>query len=371
LPNSHTTILEETGMYVIEETATDGWTLDNVDCTGSHYRRISDTEVVVSTIYGSEINCTFTNVKLGKVTIVKDAGPDSSQPFTFSQNIDESGDFSLVDDGTNTANSKTFENVYPGMYGISEHDLDGWRLADYTCDNWRDWGEERTPAPLDTTSYEEYYDDYVYVAPGEEVTCTYTNEQTVLFLEKTNNRPNPTTVGDTVTYNLEVSIPEGAADLSNVVVTDLAPENFKYVAGSWTAFSSVRGDLKVAGITTEPTYHSPGQWQLGNMVDGEVVTLTYQAVIQNIVSPGTYPDIAYANGFTDDEELIFDNLSATDTPFVGTVITVLKDVKPVVVTQLAYTGNAVYGYVLVPMIMILLTLLGAQATRRNTLKGGK
>lgn len=361
------------GMYSVEEFATEGWDLEGLTCYNTKEESLVtetvDAYAELNLAPGADVTCVYTNVKRGKITIIKDAGPDSSQAFTFNHNINKDGEFQLVDDGSGVLNKKTFSNVRTGYYGITEQDVDGWRLADFTCDN---WGDEMFRAPLRQSITESEYENWIYVYPGQDVTCTYKNEQTVLFLTKANNRPNPTVVGDQVTYTLTVSIPLGAANLNDVVVTDLPPANFKYVAGSWTANSSVRGDLKALNITTEPTYGSPGQWQLGNMVGGEVVTLTYLADILSVVSPGTYPDVAFANGLTDDEEIVYDNLSYANTPFVATKVTVYKNVPPVVINQLAYTGNgASKGFVIVPLIMILMTVLGFQATRYYALKGGK
>jgi LPXTG-motif cell wall-anchored protein len=54
--------------------------------------------------------------------------------------------------------------------------------------------------------------------------------------------------------------------------------------------------LKTLGITTEPTYHSPGVWNIGDMVMNETVTLTYIADISVDQKPGLYKDLAWAYG---------------------------------------------------------------------------
>lgn len=115
-----------------------------------------------------------------------------------------------------------------------------------------------------------------------------------LLLSKANNvYPTIRAPGDTIKYTLTVIGKDGP--LENVIVTDVPPDGFNYVLGSWTAFSSLRGDLKNT-VTTEPTYGSPGDWLLGNMEPEEVVTLTYDAKIENEITAGTHPDLAYAAG---------------------------------------------------------------------------
>ncbi|NMB70130.1 LPXTG cell wall anchor domain-containing protein [candidate division WWE3 bacterium] len=88
----------------------------------------------------------------------------------------------------------------------------------------------------------------------------------------------------------------------NVIVLDLPPGGFTYRPGTWTAVSDIRGNLK-GGITTEPTYHSPGKWELGDMAANETVTLTYVADISTSQQSGEYKDIAWTEGtFADDPE---------------------------------------------------------------------
>ncbi|HSW47708.1 MAG TPA: LPXTG cell wall anchor domain-containing protein, partial [Candidatus Saccharimonadales bacterium] len=84
--------------------------------------------------------------------------------------------------------------------------------------------------------------------------------------------------------------------VKDVKVVDLLPKGFVYQGGSWTATSSERGDLKSEGTTTEPTYHSPGTWKLGDMIIGETVTLTLFANIDGGEKSGLYKDLATAQG---------------------------------------------------------------------------
>lgn len=69
--------------------------------------------------------------------------------------------------------------------------------------------------------------------------------------------------GSEVEYTIKVTAVGGP--VLGAQVFDLPPEQFEYVPDSYTAESTERGDLK-GGTTTEPTYASPGVWQLGNLV---------------------------------------------------------------------------------------------------------
>ncbi len=372
------------GQYVVSEESTEGWDLVDSYCQENKqeggYEGASQTNGHIVTVYpGSDITCYFTNVKHGKITIVKDARPDSDQEFTFSHNFEgkASEDFSLVDDGQNpdTA-SKTFD-VRPGEYGINEYKQENWRKADFSCDN-EEVYEDSDLRSIDLVqtldSYENMFDESIYVMPGQHVTCTFVNEATLAFLTKTNNKPNPTVVGDEVTYTLQLRVPEQAATVFDTTVIDLPPENFEYIPGSWTANSNVRGDLKAANITTEPTYASPGTWQLGNVVGGEVITLTYLANILSIVTPGAYPDIAFVAGIDQDEQEVLGNVTTADTPFVGTTVAVINPSAGKIFTpaQLANTGRSLSLLnAIVPTLLIGLTLLAYRRSRQYPKKGGQ
>jgi LPXTG-motif cell wall-anchored protein len=146
-------------------------------------------------------------------------------------------------------------------------------------------------------------------------------------------------------FTLTVTATQSAA--YNVEVTDLPAVGFTYRAGSWTATSSERGDLKGLGITTEPTYASPGIWQLGDMIEDEVVTLTYIADISNDQKPGLYKDLAWAFGCRIETDCVVGDENATlsmavnpgfvDDNYVGTQVNVVKEQQP---------GGSIQGEVL-------------------------
>jgi len=133
--------------------------------------------------------------------------------------------------------------------------------------------------------------------------CGEEPPETVLFIEKTNNKLPPTVQepGANVTYTMFVTTEE--FPVFNVIVLDLPPGGFTYLPGSWTASSNFRGDLKGGGTTPEPTYASPGLWTLGDMQAGEIVTLTYVTDIDPDQQPGEYKDIAWTEGTASSDPL--------------------------------------------------------------------
>jgi hypothetical protein len=118
---------------------------------------------------GDALVCTITNTRLGKVIVKKDAQPDDPQDFAFSAGGGLSPtSFSLDDDPTDATlpETKTFTSVQPGggtgaggTYSVSESVPATWDQLDASCD------DGSPPAAID-------------VAPGETVTCTFTNSKT-------------------------------------------------------------------------------------------------------------------------------------------------------------------------------------------------
>ncbi len=116
-----------------------------------------------------------------------------------------------------------------------------------------------------------------------------------LYISKTNNAwPNDQRVGDEVTYTIKLVALNGP--VYDITMTDLFPDQFEYVSGSFTANSSAGDDLKAEGTVPQPVYSSPGKWQIGDMEKDEIVTLTYRAKINEDADDGVYPDLAWARG---------------------------------------------------------------------------
>lgn len=87
------------------------------------------------------------------------------------------------------------------------------------------------------------------------------------------------------------------------------------------ANSTVRGSLTFL----EPEY-SGGNWaiwQLGKLMEGEVVTLTYQATMGSELVEGTYMDKAYVKGLSVGGEEVL-GVGDNGTEFVSTEVKVVK-----------------------------------------------
>ncbi|MCB0034362.1 MAG: thrombospondin type 3 repeat-containing protein, partial [Anaerolineales bacterium] len=99
------------------------------------------------------------------ITIVKDADVESETEFRFTSDLPDGALFWLVDDGTATADSETFE-VEVGTYTVTEEGALGeWVLTDISCNT--DSG-----LAIDLEAQEVA----ITVTAGDEVTCTFKNE---------------------------------------------------------------------------------------------------------------------------------------------------------------------------------------------------
>jgi uncharacterized repeat protein (TIGR01451 family) len=287
------------GTYSVSETVPDGWDLDSATCSDQ-----SDPSSI-NLSAGETVTCTFTNEQDANIIVTKQTNPDGhAQSFSFNADYDEDG-FNLNDGQSNDSG-----DLDPGTYSVSENVPAGWSLESAICDN------ERDPSSINLNA-------------GETVNCTFTNlRDASLLIEKSNNRPNPTVVGDTVTYTLTVTVPFDSGPVYDATVTDLPPEGFNYIPGSETASKP--------GAFLEHPYASPGIWSLGDLSPGDVVVLTYKTLIANSASAGTYPDLAFAEGcdidIPVDSEVVCSeenavlanvtNINEDGTPFVGTEVTI-------------------------------------------------
>src|SRR4029079_18839574 len=105
---------------------------------------------------GENVTCTFTNRKRGTIIVAKNAQPNDPQDFSFTAGGGLSpSSFALDDDSDPTlSNTKTYSNVTPGVYSLSESVPSGWDQTGATCDD---------GSPVSS----------VDIAAGENVTCTF------------------------------------------------------------------------------------------------------------------------------------------------------------------------------------------------------
>lgn len=217
--------------------------------------------------------CEYTEPVLGDWTIFLD------------ENENEKLDGEEVSTTTDSNGNYQF-TVNPGTYRVCEVIKSGW---DQTY-------------PINS-EYESYCYD-IEVGSGDELTdYDFGNHSTtpILTISKVNDASGNKAPGDIVGFTITIATDEEGGPTTNVQVTDLLPEGFIYVAGSWGASSAGHGDLFVP----EPTYASPGVWNLVDTTNsntpyifspGDTIILTYSAKIDGNQATGTYYDNTWGQG---------------------------------------------------------------------------
>jgi hypothetical protein len=160
------------GSYEIEELVPPDWALTDISCFSIDKPDLGDVDlefafVEVELEQGQSITCIFTDVKLGSITIVKDALPNDAQDFAFTG---PGGSFSLDDDAGAVgadgvlSDAETFVGLPPLGYLVTEAlPPPGWALVFIDCDG------EDTTVDLATSSAA------ITLQPGEHVTCFFEN----------------------------------------------------------------------------------------------------------------------------------------------------------------------------------------------------
>ena len=148
------------GTYSATEALPAGWDLTDISCDDDDSSGDIGTGVATFELAaGEDVTCTYTNTQRGSILVEKVTnGGDGTFDFT-----GDLGDFSLT-----TASGlaqQTFSDLVPGTYDISETVPAGWELTDISCDDDDSTGDTGAATAL------------IELAPGEDVTCTFTNTQ--------------------------------------------------------------------------------------------------------------------------------------------------------------------------------------------------
>jgi uncharacterized repeat protein (TIGR01451 family)/LPXTG-motif cell wall-anchored protein len=279
--------------YSVVETETLGWDLASATCDdGSNPASIS--------LQSNEtVTCTFTNEKHGQVIVTKVDDVDEDGVFDEGEGTLSNWEMNLGQTSQKTVEgTTTFTNLIKGEYTLGETGQTGWNQTNIYClPIEREIPQDNQEIVLDELPQEEANPTISFVLnPGETKECFVLNHfvDPLLTIEKSNDSfPAVEAPGDVVTYTLKVKVTENSVE--EVTLTDLPPAGFTYVAGSATASTD---NISHTGTTPALTheYASPGVWSLGDVADGETITLTYQARISGSQDEGIYNDLAYAGG---------------------------------------------------------------------------
>lgn len=316
------------GLYTISEHHQDNYHVTAVECNNKEGYGLSES-IRVSVGPGQDLACTFTNTRdTGSLHVNKvadtngDGKYDTTNPENFRWGISaEITGYTMGSTQTLiTGDYEVFENSVAG------YSFTGWFPGDpvenqYSCNNLPE-GDIYTKLPVAVTVSNE----------PKEITLCNQVKNPILTISKTNDTGGADrSPGASVLFTITVIATQSA--VLNVQVTDLLPDGFKYQTGSWTATTTnlgrcPSGNLVACGITTEPTYASPGVWKLGDMIVDEKVILTYIANISGDQQPGLYKDLAWAKGESLTSTPVFANAEDpgfVDDNFVGTQVNIVKN----------------------------------------------
>ena len=264
------------GSYTVVEDGETGWSLTGLTCQttvpngDTTLTTLGTGTAVIDVDFGEIITCTYTNTQqTGSITIVKDAVPNGSTNFTFTDTIPGCTVGPLDDDSDPALlNQVTCTDVPAGQYTVTEGDpAPAFDLTDLDCDdaNSTQTGDATALAARQAT---------IDLEAGESVTCTYTNTKrgTITIVKNT--------VGgnDTFDYDSDPELPSPAdADGEFSILT---------VGGTGQAvFNNVApGDYDVDELTlptgwdfTSLTCSDEADLTGGSTVAGDVASISLQA----------------------------------------------------------------------------------------------
>ncbi len=153
------------GDYTVAEIlGTPHWVLTGLECDGNASIDHSNGSAVVHLAAGQDVTCTYTNTKLGSITVVKDSVPDHAQDFQFlGSGNGVAASFDLDDDDDATLpDTRTFSDLEPGPYSVIEVAATNWPLTALECSAGGS-GEVDTGTATIT------------LVAGAHMTCTFTN----------------------------------------------------------------------------------------------------------------------------------------------------------------------------------------------------
>lgn len=158
------------GTYTVSEVMTPGWSLTALTCSNGSAINLATATATVTLGAGENVVCTFTDTKLASIRIVKRIQSDETATFAFAvpTSMDPTGTFTLTPTTQATQASRTFDNLAPGSYSISETPLPaGWVLIGLTC----------TDPTNDTVVNLANATAVVHLAAGESVDCEFDDTQ--------------------------------------------------------------------------------------------------------------------------------------------------------------------------------------------------
>ncbi|MDD4027391.1 MAG: hypothetical protein PHO75_04380, partial [Candidatus Shapirobacteria bacterium] len=366
------------GTYDIIEIGQTGWDLTNVTCNdqniGDRFVSSLDFNPNPSIILdpGEVVTCTFTNTQRGSVEVTKFEDANGNKEFDEGEEKINGWEINLSSQASKTTGSQQmgqvlFDQLLPNTtYYLSETMQTGWTQTVIYC---------HKEDEIDNDNSHE-----INLSAGQNLICFIGNQplNPQLTIAKSNDAEGEDrTPGSSVGFKIRVTVLNN--DIDDLIVTDLPSDGFVYRPGSY----SVLRNGQTYPIT-EPEYHSPGVWNLGNLSVGDTIELSYLADIDSDQQPGLYKDLAYARGvaaydntvqvIATSEEMgyVNNNLVGTEVPIVKSTQNsvsagVEREVEGEVLgasTELPATGASIIWLI----ISALMSLIGLAFIKKSTFK---
>jgi len=324
---SFTGNLTQLGNYSICEVQKEGWEemrslFNSANNLSGQTDEYPVCEGITMSSSGYKVAVETGNIHNGSLTVVKYEDLDGDGVRDDGEGLLEGWTMNVTDGDTYNDSQVTDQNgeaAFPGLvsgnYALEETEQEGYRQTGFSCDRVPQEPEQVLERLVSVVSVSKYN---LRIDAGETTTCYVGNQPlSELTVQKFNDADGAVGPGSKVKFTLVLKLLGGK--LFGVKLTDLFPHGFSYVEGSWT--SSLGG-------VPEPSYHSPGVWELGDMNPGDEVTLTYLAEVGSDVDSGTYKDLAWATGDSSGWGTVYaEGVDSTYTSggFVGSEVEVNKD----------------------------------------------
>jgi hypothetical protein len=281
--NEQISIDRQPGLFGGEETVPAGWALTDISCasvdntstvsigvndifTSAGFDR-GDDQIQVDLAAGDTVTCTYTNTKLGSITVEKQTTPDDSEQ-TFGFTGDASG--TIADDETIVVN-----NLLPDTYTSTENVAGGWDLSSINCNDSDSSGNTTTA----TATFK--------LQAGENVKCTFNNAVqggNIIVQKETDPDGSSQKFAFTTNYgSLGFELIDGQTNNSG----NLLPSS---EAGNYSVSETLLSGWNQTSATCTGTGNTPAAI---NLQPGETVTCTFNNRIQRgniIVQKETDPD---------------------------------------------------------------------------------
>ncbi len=330
---------------------------------------------------GETVKCTFTNVKRGTITIIKDAVPNDPQDFGFTTTGSGLSPFSLDDDADATLpNNVVFSNVVPGDFSVTETDVAGWELTGLVCSGTGGSTGVKSGSTANIT-----------LTPGGSATCTYTNTKAgrIIIDKVTNPAADPASFEFHPSYGAnffltDAASPNNSGDLKagTYSVAELAKAGWDLTGTSCSDGSPVTAIVLGAGETVTCTFTNTKRGTIivekQTSPDGASGSFAFtgdaagsigdgQHIVVNNLVPGTYTSTEAAATGWDLGAIVCDDANSTGNTGTRTAtfhleagetvtcvftnvqrgtITIIKDAKPDSAQDFTYsaTGSGLSGF---------------------------